>query len=498
MRSGVGRLLSYLFITLVLTACSPDQPDTTLRMGVTTAPTNLDPRYATDAISSRINRLLYRRQVEFDASGMPVPSLASWVQITPTHYRFTLGKGGRVFHHGKRLIARDVKATYDSILDPKNGSPHRSTIEVIQRIEVDGEDQIDYFLKRPDSLFPGYLNIGVLPSDLIEKGYPFNTEPIGSGPFVFVGWPQQGVPRIIRLRDNRPFEFIPVADPSVRILKLLRGEIHMLQNDLPPELIGYLKGKEGIQIQRQPGNNFSYLGFNLQDDITGQQQIRRAIALGIDRDEIIRYFLQGGARPAQALLPPQHWAGAKGLTSIPYDPPQARAILQRLGFSQGHPLRLRFKTSTDPFRVRLATLIQNQLAQIGIQVEVQTNDWGTFYGDIKQGRFQLYSLSWVGIKTPDIFRYVFHSASVPPDGANRGRYDSRVVDGLIERAEASADFTQKAELYREVQGQLLIDLPYIPLWYEDHVFISSGSLAGYSLAADGNYDGLEQVQTRDR
>ncbi len=498
MRSGIYQFLLSLFIALALTSCDAPKPDSVIRMGLTTAPTNLDPRFATDAISSRINRLLYRHLVKFDETGMPVPSLASWKQITPTHYRFTLGDNGRSFHHGKRLVAQDVKATYDYILDPSNGSPHRSTVEVIQHIETEGEEHIDFYLKRPDSLFPGYLHIGVLPSDLIVQGHPFNTDPIGSGPFVFDGWPQQGIPRLIRLRDRQAFEFLPVADPSVRILKLLRGEIDMLQNDLPPELMNYLAGKEGIRILRKPGNNFSYLGFNLKDRITGQREIRRAIALGIDREEIIKYFLQGGARPAQALLPPRHWAGAKGLQPIPFDPEQARTILKGLGYSLRDPLRLKFKTSTDPFRVRLATLMQNQLSQIGIQVQVQSNDWGTFYGDVKQGRFQLYSLSWVGIKTPDIFRYVFHSDSIPPDGANRGHYSSKTVDALIDQAETTADFTQKTRLYHRVQEQLLRDLPYVPLWYEDHVFICRDSIIGYRLASDGNYDGLEQVQMRKR
>ncbi len=498
MRSGIKHILSSIFIALALTACDATDHDNVIRMGLTTAPTNLDPRFATDAVSSRINRLLYRRMVEFDESGMPVPSLASWQQITPTHYRFTLGYTGRSFHHGKRLVARDVKATYDFILDPNNGSPHRSTVEVIQRIEAEGDDRIDFFLKRPDSLFPGYLHIGVLPSDLIEKQHPFNTDPVGSGPFAFNGWPQQGTPRLTRLRDQQAFEFLPVADPSVRILKLLRGEIDMLQNDLPPELITYLDSREGIRILRKPGNNFSYLGFNLKDAITGRPEIRRAIALGIDREEIIKYFLQGGARSAEALLPPQHWAGAKGLQPIPFDPQQAKAILGELGYSKQQPLKLKFKTSTDPFRVRLATLIQNQLSQIGIQVDVQTNDWGTFYGDVKKGRFQLYSLSWVGIKTPDIFRYVFHSDAIPPDGANRGRYSSKIVDELIDRAEATADFTHKAKLYQKVQAQLLTDLPYVPLWYEDHIFISREYITGYTLASDGNYDGLEQVQMKGR
>ena len=467
-------------------------------MGLTTAPTNLDPRFATDAVSSRINRLLYRQLVEFDATGMPVPSLASWQQLTPTHYRFTLLKEGRSFHHGRNLVAADVKATFDSILDPTTGSPHRSTIDVIQYITVAGNDRVDFFLERPDSLFPGYLSIGILPSDLMRTEHSFSTRPIGTGPFIFSGWPQAEVARLTRIKDQQLFEFVPVADPSVRILKLLRGEIDMLQNDLPPELMDYLAGREGVNVIKRPGNNFSYLGFNLQDRFTGQLNIRRAIAHAIDREAIIKYFLNDGAMPAQALLPPQHWAGAKGLRSYTFDQQLARLLLKEAGVTEKNPLQRTYKTSTDPFRVRLATLIQSQLAQVGIKLNVYSHDWGTFYGDIKSGRFQLYSLAWVGIKTPDIFRYVFHSRSIPPNGANRGRFNSKAVDSIIDQAESTTDFGEKAILYQRLQEQLLTELPYIPLWYEDHVFISRDYITGYQLAGDGNYDGLAQVQSNKR
>jgi peptide/nickel transport system substrate-binding protein len=123
-------------------------------------------------------------------------------------------------------------------------------------------------------------------------------------------------------------------------------------------------------------------------------------------------------------------------------------------------------------------------------VQVKSYDWGTFFGDVKAGRFQLYGLTWVGVRTPDIFRYAFHSASVPPDGANRGRYRSRQADWLIDTARAEPDLALQAVLYREIQRQLLADLPYIPLWYEDQVLAARRNLSGYRLAPDGNYDGL--------
>jgi peptide/nickel transport system substrate-binding protein len=440
-------------------------------MGLASAPSSLDPRLATDASSERINRLLYDRLVDLDDAGMPVPGIARWERLRSDHYRFFLNPQRRGFHDGSRLGSGDVKATIEFVLDPENGSPHRTTLSIIDRIETPSGEQIDFFLRRPDPLFPAYLGVGIVPKEEAARSYPFNSRPLGSGPFRFVAWPTEGRLILQRLRDAQHFSFLQVKDPNVRIMKLLRGEIDMLQNDLPPELAAFLARQPGVVVTRAPGTNFSYIGFNLKNRDTGRLRVRLAVAHAIDRNAIIEYLMQGGARPAQALLPPEHWAGGRGLSPVEFDPPKARELLREAGYGSGHPLELEYKTSSDPFRVRIATIIQSQLARVGIRVKVRSYDWGTFFGDIKTGRFQLYSLTWVGVRTPDLFRYIFHSSSLPPGGANRGRYHSAEVDRLIEAAEAAGDISLQAPIYRKLQALLLVDLPYLPLWYEDQLFV---------------------------
>ena len=105
----------------------------------------------------------------------------------------------------------------------------------------------------------------------------------------------------------------------------------------------------------------------------------------------------------------------------------------------------------------------------------------------------MFSLAWVGINLPDIFRHVFHSESVPPVGANRGRYNNATVDKLLNMAQIQQDESMQASLYREVQEVLHQTLPYVPLWYEDHVFVARNSIKGYEIHVDGNYDGLSKV-----
>lgn len=495
MPDHAGRFVKLYVIALLLTllaGCS-GAPDDTVDFGLAARPVTLDPRYATDAVSARLNRLIYRRLVEFDDTYQPVPGLARWDRLDDRHYRFQLQADGRDFHDGTRLTAADVKATYDDVLDARHASPHRTTLATIARIDVIDDDTLDVFLNAADPIFPGQLTIGILPAARIAAGHPFNKQPIGSGPFRFVDWPDEGRLTLRRVADGSAFRFLHVPDPTVRVLKLLRGELDIVQNDLPPELVGYLAQQPDVVVTRGRGANFSYLGFNLQDPDTGRIEVRRAIAHALDRDAIIRHVLGGAARPANALLVPDHWAGHPGLAAYAYDPERARRLLRDAGYSDARPLALTYKTSSDPFRIRLATIIQSQLADVGIDVTLRSYDWGTFYGDIKAGRFQMFSLSWVGIKTPDIFRYVFHSGSAPPDGANRGRFVHARADRLIESAEAATAAAEQAGYYRELQELLYAQLPYVPLWYEDHVAATRRAIGGYRLAADGNYDGLETV-----
>ena len=489
------RFLFILFLmSLFLMSCGEQSQDNSLRFGLSAAPVSLDPRFATDATSTRINRLLYRALVDFDKSLRPIPELATWEQLSPTLYRFHLGNNGREFQDGTRLTAHDVKATYDFILDKKNASPHRGSLNKIKEIKVQDTDTIDFILTKADVLFPGRLMVGIVPAALINSKHPFNKQPVGSGEFEFVKWPQSSHLYLKRRKDGQIVEFLEVKDPIVRALKLVRGEIDLLQNDLSPEMITWLDNRSEVKVTKGLGSNFTYLGFNLQDTVTGQFAVREAIAYAINRKDIIRYVLGNAARPASSfLLPPTHWAGHPGLPTYSYNPEKARALLAKAGFSKKNPLKLSYKTSNNPFRIRIATVIQQQLAEVGIDMDLRTYDWGTFYGDIKSGRFQTYSLSWVGIKTPDIFHYVFHSDAIPPNGANRGRLKNPKIDALIVQAETATSLEKQAAYYRNLQVELFKELPYVPLWYEDHVLVTRQQVSGYTLAADGNYDGLKTV-----
>ena len=487
----VNRCLFFFFL-IFLNGCTETQR-TSIAFGINTAPVTLDPRYATDAISYRITRLLYRSLVDFDEQFQAIPDIATWQRLAPDHYRFNLKQSGREFHNGTRLAAEDIKATYESVLNPNHSSPHRNSVAMIDYMQVVDDDTLDFYLSYADLLFPGRLVIGILPAELIASAHPFSTQPVGSGEMRLSSWKDESLLSLLRLSDDQVIEFRIVKDATVRALKLIRGEIDIIQGNLSPELVRWLEKQQGINIDKQKGNTFTYLGFNLEDSVMGNVIVRQAIAHAIDRETIIRYVFGKHAMLAGSLFSSEHWAGQVESVGISYSPEKSISLLKELGYDRDSPLSLVYKTSNNPFRLRLATVIQSQLKEVGIDVTIQSYDWGTFYADIKAGRFQMFGLSWVGLKMPDIFRYVFHSKSIPPAGANRGRLNDATVDRLIEEAEQQSELEQQAMYYQALQRRLLEVLPYVPLWYEDNVAAISQAVTDYTLSADGNFDALKIV-----
>jgi peptide/nickel transport system substrate-binding protein len=322
--------------------------------------------------------------------------------------------------------------------------------------------------------------MGILPKDYIEKRHDFSHHPIGSGPLAFEHW--QNKLTLQRVHDGQQIIFTEVKDPTVRVLKLLRGETDLLQGDLPPELVKHLQTKPDITVQTVQGANFSYLGLNMQDPLLKQHQVRMAIAHAIDRPAIIDKVMVKSTRVAGAILPPEHYTNAGvELAVYEYNPELAKKLLIEAGVQL--PLKLVYKTSTDAQRVRLATILQAQMAKAGIDLEIRSLDWGTFFEEVKKGNFQLFGLTWVGIKTPEIYAKAFGSQQFPPNGFNRGRYADAKLDALL-----------LAEDWSAVTAHIHEQLPYIPLWYEGQFAAFNKNITNYAPKPDGNWDDLATIQ----
>lgn len=470
---------------------NPAARQNTVRFALASAVINLDPRYATDAASTRVIRLLYRSLVDFDEHNQAIPGCADWRKLRAKVYRFHIRDNCAVFTDGAVLTGDDVIATYQSILDKGSTSPFRQRLSVIKKMTKVEQKTVLFEIDNDDPLFPSYLDIGILPKSLLSRSHAFSQHPLGNGPFKLVRYNNNEL-WLERRNDHLLLKFLVIPDPTVRMLMLLRGEIDICQNDLSPELVKYAREQSQLTVQQANGSNFSYLGFNLKDPVLSDRRVRKAVALALNRDAIIRYVFYDAASKASSLLPPDHWVFDRRFTQFQYDPEQARRLLTQAGYT-GKTLHLSYKTSKDPFRVRLATIIQAQLSEVGIALNIESHDWGTFFADIKAGKFQLYSLSWVGIRTPDIYNHVFDSQSLPPKGANRGRFGDAEIDRLLSRALSSPSIANKRLYYSEVQKRVIEQLPYVPLWYEDHIAIFNKKLAGYQINRSGDYDSLALV-----
>ncbi len=457
------------------------QQATEIRFAIAQAPLNLDPRYATDAASERVNRLIYQPLVDFDAASKPAPVLAAGKVVSALEYTFTLQKKA-TFHNGDALTAADVKATYDSFKSLKD-SPHAAEFTNIDTIEIVDDKTLIFKLKQADIHFLEKLIIGILPKKLIDANHDFSHNPIGSGPLKFASW--QRDLKLKRIADNVQISLIEVKDPTVRVLKLKKGEVDLIQGDLPPELVKHLHGMPELMVDTGFGANFSYLGLNMQDNLLNNLKVRQAIAHAINRRDIIQKVMVANTRAADQILPPEHYTNVNisvknSFMPYEYNPQLAKKLLQEAGVKL--PLNLVYKTSTDAQRVRIATILQAQMHSAGIDLQIKSLDWGTFFADIKAGNFQLYGLTWVGIKTPEIYAKAFGSAYFPPNGFNRGRYADAELDKLLAE-----------ESWPAATARIHAQLPVIPLWYEGQFAAMRKNIKNYHPKPDGNWDDLATI-----
>jgi peptide/nickel transport system substrate-binding protein len=221
------------------------------------------------------------------------------------------------------------------------------------------------------------------------------------------------------------------------------------------------------------------------------------MAYAIDRQPLIHYLMHDFARPAASLLPPESWAYSDEVRTYPHDPQRARQLLDSAGYRAVNGVRfhLTMKTSPEVSTRMLAAVLQQQLHEVGIQVDIRSFESATFFSDVTHGEFQLFSLRWVGgNEDPDMFELVFHSARIPPNGANRGGYVNPRVDALIDQARRESDPNTRKQLYAEIQQVLAEELPYINLWYQDNVLVANKRLSNLTLNSSGSYDFLKTAE----
>ncbi|MFQ5525735.1 MAG: ABC transporter substrate-binding protein [Thermoanaerobaculia bacterium] len=506
-----------LLLTVLIVAAScrgtdaPDAPRDTLIIGLDSAWTHLDPRLGTSVSSGRAFELMLNGLVKKDVNGNFIPDLAtSWEMLDQgARYRFHLRSGVR-FHDGRELTSRDVAWTFNSMVDGTVVSPKRGGFPQLERVATVDDVTVDFVLSEPwgallDNVtcFLGIVPEGTLPDD-------FNRKPIGSGPFQLVErvsdrltfeafegyWGERPKIRTVVLRE--------VPDATVRALELQKGSLHLVVNGLPPDVVAKFREDPRFTVQVDPGSTYHYLGLNLDDPVLSNRSVRRALAHAIDRPRLLRTLYRGLGVLTETVMRPGHWARNDDLVPIRYDPALAAQLLDNAGFPDpdGSGPRPRFsltyKTSTDETGVLQAQIIQSMLAEVGIDVEVRSYEFATFYSDVKRGNFQLFSLRWVGIVDPDIYSLILHSKRIPPAGANRGRYRNPEFDREIELGAGLVEREARRPHYLRAQEILHEDLPYISIRIKSNDAVMPCALEGYRNYPTGEFYGLPEVHWSER
>lgn len=493
------------FLLCPLLSCTRPEPAGFLTMTIESSPTNLDPRIGTDAQAERIDELLFDSLVRRDEHFELKPFLAeSWTVPDPRTYVFHLRHGVR-FTNGQDLTSRDVKWTLDSMANGTIVSAKTSTYKPIDQVEAPDPYTVVLHLKGPFAALLWNLSDGAIGIVPYGSGKDFSLHPVGSGPFKLVSMQRDdsvvlsrnqdywdGAPRIEGVR------FTVVPDATTRALELRKGSADVAVNAVSPDTVMTLQNDRRLAVERQPGTNISYLAFNLRDPILKDVRVRQAIAYAVDREPLMHSLWRDTVRPANSVLPPQHWAFTSDVVTYPHDPAKASALLEAAGYpmqSDGYRLRLTMKTSTDETSRLLAAVLQQQLRPAGIRLEIASYEFATFYADVVKGAFQIYTLRWVGgNEDPDIFEFAFDSASFPPRRANRSYYSNPEVDSLIEQAKGETDMAKRRDAYVRIQQILARDLPYLDLWYVDNVLIHGPRMMDVPLDPSGNYEFLKTAE----
>lgn len=483
----------FIFVTIIaiLSGCAERRTDKNIiKIALENTPSSLDPRIGTDQVSQRMHQLLYRGLLKRNIDGKLVADLANkYWREGEKEFIFQLKEGVR-FSNGKKINARDVAYTYNSVLDGKIRSIRKGAMWMIERVEA-RDNRVIFHLKEPYSSFLINATLGVVPEG---AGQEFGDNPICSGAYCIKNKEREvfelAPNPYQKLAKNRGIIVRIIPDEVTRALEIERGDIDIVVNGFTPDILEELKRRKDLQVKRTRGGNFAYIGINFEDPVLKHRKVRLALGYAINRKEIIKYLMRGFATPANSVLPQYLWAYEPDVFTFSYNPELAKELLKQAGYKE---ITLEFRCASTRLSRELSQILKDQLSQAGINLRVNCSEFSSFYTQIVDGNFQLYFLMWVGISDPDIFRYIFHSNSIPPNGANRGRYMNPVMDKLIEEGERTYDIEKRKNIYSEIQKIAAKDVIYIPLWYPDSVAVFKKGLKGVEVYPNGDLTFMNKV-----
>ena len=461
-------------------------PVDTLVVALGAAPATLDPRFATDATGMRIGDLIFQSLVHVGSDFKPAGDAAESWSVKGHTYTFRL-QPDLTFHNGRPATPEDILFSFTVYQSEK--SPFAASLGLIKNVQAHFEGArliVELELKHLSDKF--LINdlpiVKILPkAEVLALGSDFSRRLIGTGAFRFSKIDLNEI-RLEGVRAGVKYlKFKVIRDDFTRAQKLLKGEVDLAQAEIPSERVKDFEAQpKRFQVWHYPGLTMTYVLLNFRDPLLRQKAVREALARSLQRDEIIRFKLNGLGQEATSLLTPNNPYYNASLKNPVFALAAAQKVIAELKL-KGQ--RLTLKTSNQPAAIDNGKVLVNQLSRSGLAVELESYEWATFYADVKKGAFQLATMKWVGTVDPEIYHLAFHSSELPP-GRNRGAYNNPQVDQLLEEADRQENPVRRREIFLKVQQIVQEDIAILPLWYDEQVAIAGKNVLNFkpSLASD--------------
>lgn len=466
----------------------------TLYVAYSQEPTSFDPPKAWSTMDWGTSaQLLYNGLYIFDLDNNLVPDLAAEMpEISEDGLTYTVPlKEGVLFHNGRELVADDVKYSIERNAKPDSGTWNASSpmsnivggqavidgeAETAEGIEVVDDHTIRFHLEEPDAYFTtGFTLVTnfIVPQEEVEAhGEDFSFNPVGTGPFMLSEWtPGQ---QVVFERnpdyfvEGRPYLDSIVyeigADPEVNLLRFERGEIDVIADGIPSGEIARIATHPtlGEQFLNTKTYLTAFIGFNTETPPFDNVDVRRAIAMAIDRERLVQ-LSSNAATVSHDWYPASHYNCNAGAENQPYayDPEAARQLLADAGFPNGFDVEAWFRVPR-PWLSRIPEAAQQDLAEIGVNVELLQLESSVGTEMLNNGELPLFISQW-GSSFPDPFNFATELFVTGSTYSERWNYSNPQVDDLINAARQNTDPESRCEQWLEMQELVLQDVPAAPL-----------------------------------
>ncbi|TQR17751.1 glutathione ABC transporter substrate-binding protein [Psychrobacillus soli] len=459
---------------------------------------NLDHQFmSTINAASVTHGKVYEGLVGRDKNAEFVPLLAeNWEQISDTVWEFSL-REDVTFHDGEPFTSEAVKKTFERLLDPNVGSPRAGALSMVQEIKVVDNHTVQFILSESYAPLLSILashESGIISPKAIERfGKELINEPVGTGPFRFEHWkPGQ---EIVLVRNEEYWGsaselakvvFKVVPEETTRVSMIETGEAHVTE-PLSVTMMETVENSSSSDLYRSESYGTEYLGFNVSKPPFDNVLLRKAVGHAIELNSIRKGVFNNVGGVANSLLGSKVFGYDETMQPYSYNLDEAKRLMAEAGYKDG--LTIKLTTMDSKERINLAEVIQSQLKGIGITVEIEVLEYGTFVDTTNSGNTEMYILSWRNATgDADYNQYNLLHSSTHGAGGNRFFYANPQVDEWIEQARQEMDSDKRVELYSKAQHKQMEDALYIPVRVIENVAAVHKNVEGFDIAPAGYID----------